>query len=59
MTKQDHIDYLKQLEKDYGKGAPGFGCVVPKMEGAFYFGDLITYDEYVDKYRQAVQDMTE
>lgn len=32
----------------YGKGSLTF----PKREGAFYFGELLTYDEYVDKYKE-------
>lgn len=55
MTKQDHKDWLEELEKGYGKGS----MVFPMMEGAFYFSRYLTHDEYVEKYRKAVEELIE
>lgn len=48
MNKADHLDYLKELTKSYGKG----NLVAPSAEGAFYFGHYLSHDEYVNKYRE-------
>ena len=48
MTNDEHLEYLRILEVDYGKG----NLCLPCREGAFYFSRYISYDEYVDKYRE-------
>jgi len=47
MDAKQHLEYLSFLEQSYGKGHMSF----PKKEGAFYWGGLLTHDEYVDNYR--------
>lgn len=51
MDKQDHLNHLKELDKCCGKGWLTF----LKVEGAFYFGQGYTHDEYTLKYREECQ----
>ena len=55
MTLDDHLDYLSLLRLDYGKGF----MTAPKVEGCFYFGEGITFDEYVEKYEEQCNKMKE
>ena len=50
---EDHKKYLEQLIKTYPNPA-GMGMVVPKREGAFYFGRYANIDEYISKYTAEV-----
>lgn len=45
-AKNFHVNYLSSLKEGYGKGMLCF----PKAEGAFYFGEALSYDDYVDQY---------
>lgn len=48
MNKEEHLAYLDELLKGYGNNRLCF----PKAEGAFYWGEFMSYDEYCDKYKQ-------
>jgi len=50
MTKEEHLEYLEWLKE--GLSDKGFGLAIPKAEGAFYFGNDISYKEYVNRYEQ-------
>lgn len=51
MDTFEHLNYLAYLEEQLAANNLGFGLVFPKAEGAFYFGEEVTFSEYVDKYR--------
>jgi hypothetical protein len=50
MSKEEHLSYLKQLEsqKEINKDS----LCIPKKEGAFWFGEYHTFNEYVSLYRK-------
>lgn len=48
MTKLEHIEHVKYLET-----LDGF--VIPKLEGAFYFGSYITLDEHIELYKKEIK----
>lgn len=48
MDKKDHLEYLEVITENVGKGL----LTHPKAEGAFYFGEFYTWDEYVKRYKE-------
>jgi len=49
-TRDDHLDFLTYLETVASDGS--FCPAIPKMEGAFYFGNSCDLAEYIIKYRE-------
>ena len=53
MTLQEHKDHLTYL-----KTQNDIGRVIPKREGAFYFGRYISMPEYIERYESEVNNLT-
>ena len=57
MTLEEHEEYLDHLQGLLdASGDDGFGLAICKREGAFYFGEGISFAEYVELYEKAIED---
>ena len=51
MTKLEHIEHVKYLET-----LDGF--IIPKLEGAFYFGEGVTLAEHISLYKKEIEGLS-